>query len=195
MAPADPISRRTLAAGAAWSVPAVLVGTAAPAVAASVRARLIHQPQVQWYGDSAPWCTGTGQGIELSATEPGEQVTVLGATHDDPISDASITFWMQRQDMTFTAGPGGNGCWSAPARTGQAQQVRGVTLYGYTSTYTCAITPQDYQTRLQPYDWRSQCYDLDEEEWYQAANMAHQAQATVGGTVVRTELTLVFAGP
>lgn len=86
------INRRTLVAGAAWTVPAILVATAAPAAAASGTpapvcvdpAGLVVEPV-----EGMPWKTNEGQGFTVVK---GDSILVGNDGPFDPIK-VLVTVW------------------------------------------------------------------------------------------------------
>lgn len=66
-------SRRTIAAGAAWAVPVIVVGAAAPAMAASPNIIFELDPDVscKFPGQSTEWNHGYSLAFTITATEAG----------------------------------------------------------------------------------------------------------------------------
>lgn len=143
------ISRRTLAKGAAWSLPAIALATAAPAYAASLR----KDPGINgWVLNSAEprmgncrWRLtvnsdpspapstpdGAPFGLYLYDIEPG-----------DIITDAKITYWIiGDQEATWTNQSGHGSNWSGPVRGTPQTKADGILYTPYVWTYTQSPIP------------------------------------------------------
>lgn len=180
------VNRRTLVKGAAWSVPAIVVAGAAPAVAASPEIVFSHITLWRWYSNSAPWCEAGRDGLEINTTE-NTSTTGVKFTNTrswTTITGVTATFWFARDGITWTDATGDSGCWTNPVRSGSSVNPGGgvPTMYPYVSTYTCPITPvHEGTTVLQPYRWQSQCFNEDSTLWETARWVRRQAFATVNG--------------
>lgn len=174
-------SRRTVAKGAAWSVPVIVMGNNAPAMAASPPVVFSHITTWRWYSNNFPFCGGsTRDGLEINTTE-GTQVKITDTRPWTTITNVYADFWFRKNDITWTGAPGNSGCWSAPTYDGTAAGG----YYRYRSNYTCTITPVTGTTVLQSYRWRTPCYDESDFEYMR--NVRRQAYATVNGTVQSTD--------
>lgn len=175
-------SRRTVARGAAWSTPAVIVAGAAPAAAASPPVVFTHRSSWHWYSNNFPYCS-RGDGLTLSTTSNATGASFTSTKTTTSITEVSATFYFARNDITWTAITGDSGCWTTPTATGATSGG----LYAYLTTYTCPITPVNGTTTLQGYAWRTQCYNLADSTWAQAKSTRRVARATVNGTVQQTD--------
>lgn len=133
------ISRRTLAAGAAWAVPAVAVATAAPAFAASKP----PQPGLNgWVTVNKDRCyTRTFDGTSNSVGPDGvPHGLFVWDDANDPetieIENPTLVIYLRYSDYRFVQ-DGGSASWPAPQRcAGRDDTSTGVTMYAYCSTYT-----------------------------------------------------------
>lgn len=166
------VSRRTLAKGAAWAVPAVAVATAAPAMAASV----IKYPGINGWVINRPTSRGSCAWyleVDSNPTRPTRTAPNLpGFTDGAPyglylydvepantFSGATIRYWIigaQSVGATWTNLMGPSACWSGPVKGTAAIQPDGLLYTPYTWTYTCAINTANYQ--LDPIDGRYRLY-------------------------------------
>lgn len=104
---ARPLTRRTLAKGAAWSVPVIAVASAAPALAASPYC----DPDIKWgggiyydYGSIvADWQAGSSTNQTLSL---GGRTRVLGLPQGVRVTDIKYTFWIENRQGQSSSGPG-----------------------------------------------------------------------------------------
>ena len=119
-----PISRRHLVAGAAWSVPAVVVASAAPAFAASASCPVFRNRQVrQTPGGGAdviinfdPRSITTGMTYAVTVTVTG--CNLQGPTQPVPIADNEARFSLIgsgggttcQAQVTYTVNPPGGMC-------------------------------------------------------------------------------------
>lgn len=176
-----------MVAGAAWAAPALVVATAAPAIAASAPILFAHRTRFQWYSNNAPWCTSGRDGIEIGTTTATTGVTFTGTTGTTKISTVYAYFWFTRSDIAFVSATGNSGCWTKPTADGTTATSGGRTYYRYLTTYTCPIAAAAGLTTLQPYRWQSQCYNVADTTWANAQWARRQAYATVNGTVQSTD--------
>lgn len=144
------VSRRTLAKGAAWTVPAISIAAAAPSLAASGPVRIdpgingwvLNSPRkvdtCKWTLDVDSTLARTGPdgapfGLYLYDIKP--QTTVANAT---------LTYWIiGNQSATWTAQAGHSRCWSGPSRGTAQKKSDGFVYTPYTWTYTCPINSAD----------------------------------------------------
>lgn len=151
------ISRRSVARGAAWGIPAIAVAASAPAVAAS-------GPTVRNAGYvTGVWgqgsCSGTVVTVNgtASANTANPGYIVQNTTKSTKISGITLTFFFPISGLTFTALPGSDSGWPTLASNGATQVNNGVTYYGYSSTYSPTdVTATSPNTTLY-YGWRSNC--------------------------------------
>lgn len=129
------ISRRSLARGAAWSVPAITVLASAPAVAASPVPSV--KGQTYYFDDYYDGITGKTITGEVRSANPAScSYTVT----DGPasVTNLSATYWLPVPNYTFTKV--GSSPWSNLTRdTTQANKVGStthLTYYAYTTTYS-----------------------------------------------------------
>lgn len=180
--PVPTLSRRTLAHGAAWAVPVVTVASAAPAIAAS-RVGMTHVTSYNWYSNNAPWCAANRDGLSIDTTSTGTGATFTDSRTTMVFTNVYCYFWFARNDLTFTAGTGNSGCWTAPAYDGtSAVNTAGVTMYRYRTNYTCPITAVNGTTTLQAYNFHTQCFNVNDATWDPMRWVRRQAYATVNGT-------------
>lgn len=144
------VSRRTLAKGAAWTVPAAAVVAAAPAYAVSLR----KDPGINGWVLNTPTSRGNcWYYLEVDSTRRGTGpdgapygLYVYDVEDPNVITNAKITYWIigeQREGATWTTLSGHSSCWSGPVK-GAAQTKRdGLVYTPYTWTYTCDIDSTD----------------------------------------------------
>lgn len=98
------LTRRTLAKGAAWSVPVIAVASVAPALAASSSC----QPNLRWSGGLF-YNFGV---IDSSTGKTNQFLTLGGQTYVDnlppgvTVTDIGYTFWMENRQGQQSSGPG-----------------------------------------------------------------------------------------
>lgn len=178
------VSRRSVARGVAWATPAVVIGAAAPAQAASPTPVLAGSVFVgrNYYG--------RGEVTFMSATaippSPAASICVNQTTVNTAITNVSVTVWLAASTLTFTTSTGSSACWSAPTRnTGLANKTfNGYTYYAYTTKYTCAIAATSGNTCLPAFNFT----DASGSNKLPAISMGSDyfyknVQATVNGTV------------
>lgn len=176
------MERRTLVKGAAWATPVIVVGSVAPAAAASPAIVMSHTTTWRWYLNAMPGCAGQADGLQINTTEGGG-VSFSNTRTSTSITNVQATFWFARSDFTWSADAGNSGCWTAPTATGQSSGG----LYAYASTYTCAITPVNGTTTLRPYAWRTQCVYESDTSWESARTVRRVASGTVNGATQTTD--------
>lgn len=175
------LSRRTLTRGAAWSLPALTVAGAAPAVAASsttppalgVAGRVTY---------NAAWNTENPDGTRSykvfstlpGTTTPGAGYRVTNTTTSTTITNYSVTYYLPASNLTFSQGPSSNAGWSLLSRdTSKAtKSYNGYTYYAYTSTYTSAITAVNGTTTLPIFEFQSQNNTSNSTSLYYVDNSA-----------------------
>lgn len=151
------VSRRSLAAGAAWAVPAVAMAAAAPAQAAS----LVKYPGINgWVNNTTRG--GSVQGtqcdytLEVDSTPNGTGpdgapfgLYVYDVEAANTFSNAKLTYWIigaQATGATWTTLGGHSACWGTPTKGTASVQPDGLTYTPYTWTYTCPILSSQYVT-------------------------------------------------
>lgn len=142
----DP-SRRTLVKGAAWSVPVVAVGAAAPAMAASPVRGIDGWVEMQhsrpWWGcDTSLTMDGTG-------SYPNRGLWVTDTRTWDTITDAFIDFSVSASigQLTWSKVGSGTTCWSTPVWD-RTDSISGESVHVYRTAYTCSITAATPRTLL-----------------------------------------------
>lgn len=176
-------NRRTLVAGAAWTIPAIAIATAVPAAAASNPDREFAIESVfgvGWYPTTQGQTTSgalqydakttSTQYLRITGTEAGDVVT--GVYIDVLIS----TNWPA---PTFTALPGSNPAWTTLATTGTTTTVNGVTYNVYRSLYTAPIVATATATTI-PVDF----FFRSSSQFYAGSTAQTRRFATVNGTPV-----------
>lgn len=155
----SPLSRRTLAKGAAWAVPAVLLAGAAPAYAASPVITSVRQ--IYTYRGNPSGCVPMTLSTQQNSSGTGDANYFIGwqnTTTSTKLTNISIMFWYAEPNITWISGTQAPSpaCWTVPTRVSTATIVdAGVTLYGYQSTYTCAVTAVNGTTYLADFDWQT----------------------------------------
>lgn len=131
-------SRRTVAKSAAWSVPVIAVGVAAPAASASTTAT---PPGLQgWVTVSESCSTATGMQLTIDGTGsyPDRGLWIFNTTKATTIAGASITFYFASDmKLQWSYASGGSSQWTLPARDSAAPPISGMTAY--TTRYTGAF--------------------------------------------------------
>ncbi|PWJ27315.1 hypothetical protein ATK17_3506 [Branchiibius hedensis] len=136
------VSRRTLAKGAAWTTPVLLVGVVAPPASAS------PQPGLQGWVDVGKSCNASFAmtlTIDGTGSYPDRGLWVYNA-QPAQISNAYITFYYPSGlgTIAWTAASG-NSNWSVPAVDATAPVIAGYTAYTtrYSGTWTYHATGTD----------------------------------------------------
>lgn len=143
-------SRRTLVKGAAWSVPVVAVGAAAPAMASSLR----MDPGINGWVLNSPrsrFLVPCGWTLRVDSAPSDPPATPDGAPFglylyniepDDIITNATITYWIigeQSSGATWSQNSGHSACWGTPVKGASAIKADGLRYTPYTWTYSCSI--------------------------------------------------------
>lgn len=142
------VSRRTLAKGAAWAAPAVLVATAAPQVAASLQ----KDPGINGWVRNTPerigpcrWTLDVNSNLNGYGPD-GAPFGLYIYDVEDPntFSNAKLTYWViGNQQATWVTRSGHSSCWSGPTRGTPTTKKDGYVYTPYTWTYTCPINAAD----------------------------------------------------
>lgn len=143
------VSRRTLAAGAAWAIPAVAVVGSAPAHAASLR----KDPGINGWVRNTPNSLGRcGWSLEVDST------VTRGATPDgapwglyiydvedgNTFTQARLVYWIiGNQTASWSTLSGHSTCWNGPVRGEPTTKADGLVYTPYTWTYKCNINAAD----------------------------------------------------
>lgn len=151
-------SRRAVATGLAWSVPAVAMVSAAPSFAASLR----KIPGINGWVLNSP----TNHGGCLYSLEVNSAPTRGGATPDGApwglylydvskdasYSNAKLVYWVRgthnatQNPITWQAATGHSTKWSGPVRGAAQTKADGFKYTPYTWTYTGTINPADVRS-------------------------------------------------
>ncbi|GAA2240725.1 hypothetical protein N1031_12610 [Herbiconiux moechotypicola] len=149
--PAGGVSRRTVVASAAWSVPVIAAAVAAPMAAASVPPRefaIESSFGVGWY----PVTQGqTSSGaLQYDADAGDKYFRVTGTQPGDVVSNVFFQALISVgwPALTFVALPGSNGDWTTLAATGATETVNGVSYRVYQSTYTPPVVATGATTSI-----------------------------------------------
>lgn len=176
--PRRSVERRTLVKGAAWATPAIAVAGAAPAMAAS------GQPPPRglngWVGIGRNcWNTNWLQ-VDGRGSYPNRGLWVF-TTADDKPQSARLTFFFDRNDLTFTNGSGTG--WTNlvrdPARDSETPAAG---FYAYTATYTGAWTYYD-QWGTANDRWEA----TQDPHWYSRTSGCGQIEAYARRTVIYSD--------
>lgn len=153
-APSPSVSRRSVATGLAWSVPAVAAVSAAPFAAAS----LIITPGINgWVQVSAQGAGGCASTVTVTSRPRNPGRTPDGAPYglylydtDEAgiYDDAKIVYWVRgnhldRNPIQWTSGSNHSSCWSGPTAGTPATKSDGEKYTPYTWSYSCPIDPRE----------------------------------------------------
>lgn len=127
------VRRRAVVRGAAWVTPAIVIGNAAPAMAAS------RPPGLQGWVTVGKQCRsgsdtltidGTGGDNANPPTDNSRGIWVYNVTNGSPPQNASLTIYYPSSlgTITWTRGSGSSG-WSVPATDSTAPSRAGFTAY------------------------------------------------------------------
>lgn len=152
--PASGPSRRAVATGLAWSVPAVAMVSAAPSFAASLR----KDPGINgWVQVTYPKLGNCNRRLEVNSAPSGGGRTPDGApwglylydvSKDASYSGAKLVYWVRgdhvkQNKITWSAGAQHSAKWGRP-ETGDTQtKADGFMYTPYTWTYTGTIDPKN----------------------------------------------------
>lgn len=153
-APSPSVSRRSVATGLAWSVPAVAAVSAAPAFATS----LIINPGINGWVNvsvSTSRCSNSNVTVTSRPQNPGR--TPDGAPFGlflydtDPAGvydNAKLVYWVRGDHTTenrisWRAGRNHSSCWGTPTVGAKETKSDGAVYTPYTWTYTCTIDPRE----------------------------------------------------
>lgn len=143
------VSRRSIAKGSAWAAPAIVLGAAAPATAAS------PQPGLQGWVQVSTQCLLRGQSITIDGRGdyPDRGLWVFNAP-PSTIKNAAITFYFENGLGTLTW-TGSSGGWSTPVVDNSVPAISGYTAYTtrYSGSWTSApnASPPYSYADSQPY--------------------------------------------
>ena len=153
-------SRRAVATGLAWSVPAVAMVSAAPSFAASLRKDpgINGWVQVTRRGTSTN-CT-SNYSLDVTSAPSGGGVTPDGApwglylydvSKDASYSGAKLVYWVRgdhvaQNTITWQAATGHSTKWSGPVTGAPQTKADGAVYTPYTWTYTGTIDPKNVKS-------------------------------------------------
>lgn len=156
-APASGPSRRAVATGLAWSVPAVAMVSAAPSFAASLR----KDPGINgWVLNSPEYHYFCRRSLEVNSAPSNPGPTPDGApwglylydvSKDASYSDAKLVYWVRgdhvkQNKITWQTATGHSAKWEGP-ETGRPQtKADGFEYTPYTWKYTGTINPADVKS-------------------------------------------------
>lgn len=140
-----PVSRRALAKGVTWAAPALVVATATPAIATSLR----KDPGLNGWVLNSPTPRGNCRhDLEVDSTVTNRQTPdgapfglyLYDVESNATVTDAKITYWIiGSQSATWTTLSNHSTCWGNPVRGNPAAKADGLTYTPYTWSYTCSI--------------------------------------------------------
>lgn len=185
--PATP--RRAVVRGAAWSVPAVAVAAAAPAIASSPVAQAPERALWARRDDPGNGCNTYSVSTYRTTTTTNSTAVYIrwaNTTTQTRISDVSVTFYFPFSNMTWEErSPGNHTCWTLLERDttkpDRAHPTTGRTLYAYTTPYTCPITTVNGTTLLPDLDFRTAACYQSTSTW--RSDWGYQIDFTFNGLV------------
>jgi hypothetical protein len=131
-------TRRTVAKSAAWTVPVIALGVAAPAASASTTAT---PPGLQGWvtvSESCSIVTGMQLTIDGTGSYPERGLWIFNTTKTTAIKDATVTFYFPADmNLQWSYASGGSTQWTVPAKDSSAPSIAGMTAY--TTRYTGAF--------------------------------------------------------
>ncbi|EZP39143.1 hypothetical protein BW36_01289 [Micrococcus luteus] len=146
-------SRRAVATGLAWSVPAVAMVSAAPSFAVSLR----KDPGINgWVLNSPTALGGCRYSLDVNSAPPGGGATPDGApwglylydvSSQGVYSNAKLVYWVRgthtatQNPITWQAATGHSAQWSGPVLGAAQTKADGFMYTPYTWTYTGTIDP------------------------------------------------------
>lgn len=151
-------SRRAVATGLAWSVPAVAMVSAAPSFAASLR----KDPGINgWVLNTPRDRRGCLRSLEVNSAPSGGGTTPDGApwglylydvSQDASFSNAKLVYWVRGthtatgNPITWQAAEGHSSLWSGPELGAAQTKADGAVYTPYTWTYTGTIDPANVKS-------------------------------------------------
>ena len=151
-------SRRAVATGLAWSVPAVTMVSAAPSFAVSLR----KDPGINgWVLNTTRDLGGCRYSLDVNSAPSGSAPrTTDGAPYglylydvskDASYSNARLVYWVRgdhkkQNTITWQTATGHSTNWSGPVRGTPQTKADGAKYTPYTWTYTGAINPADVKS-------------------------------------------------
>ncbi|TWE11371.1 hypothetical protein [Rudaeicoccus suwonensis] len=160
---AGAVSRRTLAKGAAWATPVLIMGSAAPALAASAVPFAVTRSTLYGVAGSGNGTTcGTGTALLVqngtggavsggTSSSAGTGVTITNNTAAAATASGIFrTFLASVSGLAFTE-QSGYTSWSTPTQTAVTSVIAGVTYYQYMSTYAGPVSVPASGSVVVPY--------------------------------------------
>lgn len=147
-----PVDRRTVARGAAWTAPAIVIAAAAPSLAASTTPPPRKDPGINGWVMNTPRARGGCAhtlDVDSTLTGSGPDGAPFGLYLYDVkpqtiVSNAQLTYWIiGTQQATWTNLSGHSSCWSQPARGAAQTKSDGYVYTPYTWTYKCPLYASD----------------------------------------------------
>lgn len=150
-------SRRAVATGLAWSVPAVAMVSAAPSFAASLR----KDPGINgWVLNTSTNLGGCRRSLEVNSAPSNPGTTPDGApfglylydvSPKGVYSNAKLVYWVRgnhvaQNAITWRTATGHSSNWSGPETGSPQTKADGAVYTPYTWTYTGTIDPEDVQS-------------------------------------------------
>ncbi|MEW1964833.1 hypothetical protein AB0302_05480 [Micrococcus sp. NPDC078436] len=151
-------SRRAVATGLAWSVPAVAMVSAAPSFAVSLR----KDPGINgWVLNSPTALGGCRYSLDVNSAPPGGGATPDGApwglylydvSSQGVYSNAKLVYWVRgthtatQNPITWQAATGHSAQWSGPVLGAAQTKADGAVYTPYTWTYTGTINPANVKS-------------------------------------------------
>lgn len=150
-------SRRAVATGLAWSVPAVAMVSAAPSFAASLR----KDPGINGWVLNTPRDRGVClRSLEVNSAPSGGGTTPDGApwglylydvSQDASYSNAKLVYWVRgdhvkQNPIAWQAAAGHSSKWSGPETGDPQTKADGAVYTPYTWTYTGTIDPANVKS-------------------------------------------------
>ena len=146
------LSRRTLAKGAAWAVPAVLIAAPAPALAASLR----KDPGINGWVQTrtTPLLGSCRYRLDVTSDVAGTGpdgapfgLYLYDTLETDVISNAKLIYWIiGQQTASVSSRPGHSSCWTYVGPGTPQPKSDGYTYTPYTFEYDCPIDPSVIST-------------------------------------------------
>lgn len=188
------ISRRNIARGVAWGVPAAILAAPAPAFAAShpiLDGIVVTSFNAAWN----PYYTDSSYRIKSYTGDmlgtPGSSICIQSTAPSTTVTNLSVWIWYASSTLTFTRNSTySNTCWTTltyDASKG-TKTYNGNYYYAYKTSYNCAITTIWGDTCLPAYAFESNqsgTYITDDNVWPATPSLYFfkTIQATIDGNV------------
>ena len=146
-------SRRKVAAGIAWSIPAITVGAAAPAVAASQVSPSINR---SFYITRSR--SGCSSGSRLTVDSKNDGTSYYQIVNVSPTSSVTAVYASVLVNLSGLSFTETTGNWSAVQQDSQTYSYNGVTYYRYFAKLQVAIpAPVNGTITVPSLSWVSNC--------------------------------------